>query len=285
MSQKRFLMVAGAVLAVVTVVGTLIVLRDESDEPALPTQQTGNRWSVPVTVTEYKFDTGILSALPPGQAAFQVSVTGKAPHEFQVFRLADGVDLIRFQQAAMRLGRDSKLFELGIPVGGVGAGGGIQPGSSGRVVLDLELGRYAFVSFINGDHRQGMISPFDVLEGEEAPAGDPVIEGSIAMTDDGFELPASELAPGMYGVSNRGEAVHEGAIFELEGSVDELLDQLDEGRLAAGAAGFSLLGAGRSAYSELNLPAGRYAFVCRATDPETDRPFFTQGMVQEFEIP
>lgn len=267
----------------VAILSAFLLLREEPDAD-VAAEQEGNRWSVPVNVTEYKFDTGSLNALPPGRAAFQVSVTGKEPHEFQIFRLADGVDLIRFQEVALRVGRDPKLFRLGTPVGGVGAGGGIPPGGSGRVVLDLELGRYVFISFVNDDHKQGMIRPFDVLQAESVPVGEPVTEGSITMTDGQFELPDSELAAGMYSVANEGTTVHEAAVFEVETTLEDLVQRLTDDDEAAGAAGFSLLDSGWAAYSELNLPAGRYAFVCRVTDPETGEPYFKQGMVQEFEI-
>ena len=276
-------------LIVIVLVGSgaaaAYLTRDEGGpEEAIPTLQSGNRWSVPVNVTEYKFDTGALNALPPGQAAFQVSVTGKEPHEFQIFRLADGVSYTEFQGVALEKGRVPKLFSLADPVGGVGAGGGISPGGSGRVVLDLELGRYVFASFVGGDNAQGMIRPFDVLKGDEAPAGDPVTVGAMTIADGAFELPADELSAGMYSVINQGGAAHEAAVFEVSDGVDELIEDLQKNDEAGGVAGLSAIGAGLSSYSELALEPGSYAFVCRLTDPGTGEPYYSQGMVREFEV-
>ena len=262
---------------------TYLSQNDGAEERVIPAQQTGNRWSVLVNATEYEFDTGALNALPPGQAAFQVSVTGKEPHEFQIFRLVDGADYLRVQGVAVEQGLVPQLLQLAEPVAGVGAGGGIPPGGSGRVVVDLELGRYVFASFVNGDNEQRMIRPFDVLKGESAPAGDPVTVGTMTMEDGAFELPSDQLAAGIYLVSNQGDAVHEGAVYEVSEGTDELIADLENDE-AAGAAGLTALGPGLSSYSELALEPGRYAFVCRLSDPETGDPYYQQGMVREFEV-
>ena len=285
MEQKKFLAIAGMVLAVVIIVGTILVLSDDESASPEPTQQTGNRWSALVSVSEYEFDTGPLSALPPGEAAFEVSVVGDQPHEFQIFKLLKGVDFLRFQDAVRKIGPEPRLFEYGLPVGGVGAGGGIAPGSSARVVLDLELGSYAFVSFVNNDHRKGMIKKFDVLKGEPAPAGLPPTEGTIELSDDGFHLPDDQLSAGMYSLVNKGSTVHEAAVFEVTETIDDLSRDLAAGDETQGSAGLSRLAPGLLAFGQLNLPAGTYAFVCRATNPSTGEPFYRQGMLQEFEIP
>lgn len=247
-------------------------------------QDTGNRWSVPVTLGEYGFETGVLTALPPGLAAFEVVNDGRRPHELQMFKLNESVDFTDFVEVASAGGLTPELLELASPVGGVGAGGGLSPGESQRFTVELDLGIYAFVSFVNNDHRKGMIEKFDILEGTSVPVAQPTTAGTITMEEMDFQLPSDQLSPGTYSLVNEGEQVHEAAIFELDGQMDGLLKALAKGDDAAGVAGFSLLAPGRSSFAQLNLPAGSYAFVCRVRDEDTKRFHFEQGMVRAFEV-
>lgn len=244
----------------------------------------GNRWSVPVTMGEYGYDTGALSALPPGLAAFEVVSSGRRPHELQMFKLKEGNDFVRFVDVATGTGFGPELLEVASPVGGVGAGGGLAPGESQRFTVDLELGSYAFVSFVNGDHLKGMVKKFDILEATRVPVGEPVSEGTISMGDTDFELPAEGLTAGIYTLVNEGEQVHEAAIFELTGTKADLLKELKKGKDDSGVGGFSLLAPGRSSFAQLNLPAGSYAFVCRVRDEGSKRFHFEQGMLQPFQV-
>lgn len=268
------------------VISAFSALNRQANEPSAsgtPTpQQTGNRWSVTVTATDAGFDTA-LDALPPGAAALELVVDAASPQELQVFRVEEGVRYQTFAKATRRLGRDPRLFRLASPVGGVGAGGGIPPGGSARLVLDLPVGVYAFVSFVGDAHENGMIRRFDVRAGEVAPAGIPSTVGEIVMNDDTFALPSQTLPPGVYRISNAGAKAHEAAIFALEGSLDSLIAQLDSGG-AEGAGGFGLLGPSLETYSQIALEPGSYVFVCRVADRPAGRPHYESGMISEFRI-
>ena len=285
MSGRTVLVVAALVIAGTLAAVVSLIDRGASEPPRPPiAQPTGNRWSVPVTMSEYGFDTGVLSALPPGLAAFEVVNSGRKRHELQMFKLEEGGNFVDLVEAVTNGGLSPELFEIASPVGGVGAGGGLAPGESQRFTLDLGLGSYLFVSFTNNDNRRGMVKKFDVLEGASTPTGQPATEGTISLLDEEFELPEEPLTPGTYSLVNEGEQVHEAAIFELSGTTNDLLQELKQGDDASGVAGFSLLAAERSSYAQLNLRAGKYAFACRLIDPASGRPYFTEGMLKEFEV-
>ena len=286
MSRTAVIVTAVFVIAAgVSLAGSLMDARPPEPSPSFTpfVQQTGNRWSIAVTATDSAFEFAI-AALPPGAAAFDVLAQGSSPHELQIFKLQEGTTFETFAESASRLGRDPRLFRLGTPVGGAGAGGGIQPGESRRIVLDLELGVYAFVSFINDDSESGLVRRFDVLEGEETPAGIPPAIGDIALTDDVFELPSETLGSGVFRVENEGNDIHEAALFSVDGSLEELVADLSEEGGSTGEAGLGILAPDRVTYSRLDLEAGRsYAFVCRLINPDTARPYFEEGMVAEFQ--
>lgn len=287
-SDKTLFVAITIALVTAAGIGTMFSRRTPEAAAPVPTPapvQSGNRWAILTSLDEYNFDTGNLKAVPPGLAAFEVSNEGRLPHELQMFALRKGVQYAKFERAASRLGRSNRLFDLAYPVGGVGAGGGLDPGESQRVVLDLDLGTYAFVSFIRDDHEKGMIKRFDVLSAQPVPAGTPPSLGTIALVDTSFELPNEALAAGVYSLTNEGKQIHEAAIFALgEGGSQQLLANLGGGRERGGEAGFSLLAPGRATYAQLNLTPGSYAFVCRVIDPVTGRQHFEQGMVREFEV-
>ena len=285
MSRSAIAAVALLVLAGLLLAGVNLVGSSEQPEGATPEPtQSGNRWSVPVTMGEYVFDTGALSALPPGLAAFEVVNAGRKPHELQMFKMEEGENFVDFVEAVTNRGLTPKLFEIASPVGGVGAGGGLAPLESQRFTLDLELGSYVFVSFINNDNRKGMLKKFDVLKATSTPTGLPATEGTISLVDGEFDLPADELAQGTYALVNEGADVHEAAIFEVAGVTDELRAELEAGETESGAGGFSLLAPDRSSFAQLNLPSGSYAFVCRLINPASGQPYFEEGMLTEFEV-
>lgn len=288
MSRTAVILTAVFVIAAgISLAGSLMDARPPEPSPSFTpfVQQTGNRWSIAVTATDSAFEFAI-ATLPPGAAAFDVLAQGASPHELQIFKLQEGTTFETFAESASRLGRNPRLFRLGTPVGGTGAGGGIQPGESRRIVLDLELGVYAFVSFINDDSESGLIQRFDVVAGEETPAGIPPAIGDIALTDDAFKLPSEPLGSGVFRVKNEGKAIHEAALFSVEGSLDELVADLSEEEAVTGEAGLGILAPERVTYSGLDLEAGRsYAFVCRLINPDTGRPYFEEGMVAEFQAP
>ena len=285
MSRSAVVAVVILLLAGVFAAGYNLVDRSApSGGPAPFPEDTGNRWSAPVTMGEYGFDTGALSALPPGLTPFEVVNGGRRPHELQMFKMEEGADYTEFVEIATSRGLTPELLELASPVGGVGAGGGLAPGESQRFTVNLDLGVYAFASFVNNDHRKGMLKKFDILKGEAVPAALPTTAGTITMVEMDFQLPSEQLSPGTYDLVNEGEDVHEAAIFELDGEIGELREELKKGDDSSGAGGFSLLAPGRSSFAQLNLPAGNYAFVCRMRDEETKEFHFEQGMVRPFEV-
>ena len=255
-----------------------------SDTPTPAPEQSGNRWSLAVTATDTGFEFPI-DALPPGRAALDLLVTGSAPQELQIFQLAPDTSFAGFEKVARRWGPTDRLFQVATPVGGIGSGGGVVPGESQRVVLDLDLGVYGFVSFVNDNYTKALVSRFDVSEGVVTPAGEPPTLGDVTMSDAGFGLGAKELAPGVWKVVNEGDQIHETAAFRLDAPVEELLDELDRDQdPPGGVAGFGIMAPGRFTYSESKLPPGQYAFVCRLLDPDTQRPFYQSGMLAEFRV-
>lgn len=285
--MSRTALLVTTLLLAATGVMVMNVLTDKSSPGAEETSvipESGNRWSVAVTATDKSFDI-LLDALPSGMAAIDLVGGGSSPHELQIFRLSEGVAFKRFAALARRLGRDPELFELATPVGGAGAGGGVAPGSSQRIVVDLDLGTYAFVSFFNDDHENGFIRRFAIVEGEEVPAGIPSTTGNVTMEDRSFVVDPQTLTTGAVKVENVDDEVHEAAIFSLEdSSLEELVEGLESDTDASGATGFGILAPDRLTYSQLDLPPGDYAFICRLTDTATGRPHYQDGMAAEFEV-
>ena len=241
---------------------------------------SGNRWSISVTADAERFEPSI-SALPPGGTAIDLIVTGESPHELQIFQLSPGVSFDAFRRTVSRVGYASKLLSMAVPVGGVGAGGGVAPGTTQRVVLDMAIGTYGFVSFVNNDHQRGFIERFEVNEGVPTPVGTPPIAADLVMQDEAFQLSAPVPASGVLRVVNQGADVHEAAVFQLDGSVEELIEELRDGT-STGGPGFGSLAPGKSMFAQTGLEPGSYAFVCRVRDG--GKAHYQQGMITEFEV-
>ena len=100
---------------------------------------TVSEWAVKVTP----------DAVPAGKVTFDVTNSGKIPHEFVILRTG---------KSAADLGTGTRIPETG----NVGETGDIAAGASKSVTLDLKPGHYSIVCNLPAHYKMGMHTDFTV---------------------------------------------------------------------------------------------------------------------------
>ena len=106
-----------------------------------PIKATVSEWAVNVTP----------ASAPAGKVTFDVTNTGKAPHEFVVLRTDKPA-------AGLAAGSGARVPETGH----VGEIGGLAAGATKSVTLNLPAGHYALVCNLPGHYKLGMHADFTV---------------------------------------------------------------------------------------------------------------------------
>jgi hypothetical protein len=188
---------------------------------------------------------------------------------------------------------------LGTFVGGAEL---VPPDLSQTVTIELEPGDYAVFCIIASpadgvSHlAKGMVAGVAVT----GPVSDgapgtllPPVDGEIELIDWAFGAPDSITAGDTYRVVNRGDQVHQIGISALgDGkTADDVLAYLS-GEVPDGTppplrdlSGTGWLSPGQAQNLTLDLPPGRYVFVCYLVDPtDHDTPHVRNGMIREITI-
>lgn len=112
--------------------------------PAVPAGSTAVKGSV----DEYSVKVSPVTA-PAGKVTFVITNSGNIPHEFVVLKTSKPAD---------QLGTGMRIPETGH----VGEIGGLAPGQTKSVTLDLKPGHYSLVCNIPAHYKMGMHADFTV---------------------------------------------------------------------------------------------------------------------------
>ena len=229
-----------------------------------------------------------------GVVELRLRNSGRERHEVQLLRLDDDHTV----EEALRVvsAEDGKIPDWFHAAGGVGA---TAPGALARATVELEEGRYHLVDTGSGEGERsfaqgGAVAALTVTEGDGS--GElPEAAGEIEMQDYGFE--ATGLRPGVNTLTlrNTGNELHHTVVVPIAGdasieAVREFLtsDEPPSGRPPVDfrtATATAVLDGGLAQVAQLDLKAGRYAFVCFITDRAGGPPHVEKGMLAEVLVP
>ena len=183
-------------------------------------------------------------------------------------------------------------------VGGVGF---VEPGAVGVGELVLAEGRYHLVDVgepagddVRSHAENGATAVLEVTAGD-SDAELPDVDASIEMGDYNFIPTGLRAGTNRVRLANIGEEVHHTLVVPIRdgatwddvrefatspGSPPDGPPPLDFSRIS----GTSTLDPGRELIAELELAAGRYAFVCFISDREGGPPHVAKGMLREVTI-
>jgi len=213
---------------------------------------------------------------------------------------ACGADALERVQAAASALRGMRVLHLsaaggegGIPdwLHGAGGIGTVAPGQSGTATVLLEPGTY-YAQDDEGD--EGGIAKFEVT-GEAAEAELPSTDATIVASEYKFTTDGLKAGANRVTFDNAGEELHHAIAAPINDGktiADVKKFFMSEGvpsgpppvDFEAGV-GTAVLDGGAKEVTDLELKAGRYAFVCFIPDREGGPPHFVKGMLQEVEIP
>jgi hypothetical protein len=238
------------------------------------------RQEVIVTADDAGWTTVGTEGLRAGWVSFTLeTVEGEADHSLQLVRFNDGGTVERLLEAD-----DAEFLRIAAPIGGfVGVAGSERR----TLTVRLEAGSYGMFDF-GGTHQggpnflRGMTDSFDVASGDGTAGIPPDADGEIVMREFAIDLPPGFSGHGTYRVRNEGALLHELDIARLPLEADAM-DEIER-QVATGLSslvetpGLAIIAPGSEAYLELDLAAGRYAFVCFAEVSPDGEPHALKGM-------
>jgi uncharacterized cupredoxin-like copper-binding protein len=249
---------------------------------------------VTIEAADFSFDAP--ATIPAGYVDVTVKNTGKEGHQVQFVKLGDGVTYDQFETAAAK----TDIGALGTSTF-VGGPNGADPGASTSAILKLDPGTYALACFIPGTDGQphaahGMTGTVEVKKTSASVETAPATKGTITLGDFTFEPPADFNGNGTYAVENKGNEVHELALFEIADG--KTLDDVKGYILTppgtpppAGPPPFTEVGGtvglspNQRAWLDLKLAPGQYAMFCFFPDPsKDDLPHALEGMIKAFTV-
>ncbi len=231
------------------------------------------------------------STLSPGLTTIQLHNQGPAPHQIQLLRLDDGVSADQ-ALAAAHSGNPGALLSLATVAGGANA---VAAGHDQQVTVDLSTGTYLEVCFISDPDgvshvAKGMVSVLNV-SGTARPATPPIAVATAQLRDFAFDLPKPFDGHGTLQVINDGPQPHELTLLALAPgkTLEDVVAFFAEARHSgpppfSDAGGLGAIGAGQTAWVDLDLAPGEYAAICLVPDPATGKPHLMLGMVAAFTV-
>lgn len=174
-----------------------------------------------------------------------------------------------------------------------GAVGGVTPGQTGRVAVDLQPGNYVYFCPIEGHMFQGMMGILSVTQAQNESAP-PLAQATVALTDYNFTLPEIHEDMTVIKVVNNGTEDHEMPLVKLDpGANMTIFLAAVESPTPTGpppgalVGGVNAIAPGHTVYLLLELAADTtYGSVCFVPSPAHDgMPHIAIGpMVTEFEV-
>ena len=215
--------------------------------------------------------------------------------EAQLLRLDDGHTIEEALEVVSA--EDGKIADWLHAEGGVGQ---IEPGTTAAVELVLEEGTYHVIDTgepdgddVQSHAEQGAVATLEVSGGNDA-AELPDVDASIEMADYNFVTEGLTAGTNRLLLSNTGNELHHTLILPVREGAE--FSQVREFMTSEGEGGgpppvdftklkgTTVLDPGRSQIEELELAAGRYAFVCFITDRAGGPPHVAKGMLREVTI-
>lgn len=237
-----------------------------------------------VTASEYAFRAP--DSIRAGIVAVRLVDLGREAHQAWLVRLDDGKTMQDFIDA-------SDFRPWMVNVGGPNA---VEPGARATATLLLTPGSYVLICLMpdpkgRSHSSLGMKRALRVVGPAPEPVrGLPAADDSVRLTNYSFLL-AHPLAAGFHRllVRNVADQTHELALVRLQPgkSAFDFAKWTEKpvgpppGRWLGGVTGLS---PGQGAEADLDLRAGRYAFICFLSDAKDGRPHFEHGMVSEFTV-
>jgi hypothetical protein len=256
-------------------------------------QGSGSR-DIKIEMNEWSFD--LSDPVRGGLVKLTSQNKGKEPHQAQLVRWNDGVTQQQIE-GALRAPDFGPMFNLVTFMGGPNT---IPPGARQVVYNNLSPGNYTLLCFLEADDgmphfAKGQMKNFTVAPGDSGDASSPKVDGgSVVMADFNFlgdvtSLPAKKTT---IEVKNGGPQPHELTVIKLNNgiTVDQIKAILNSDTPPGGpvpiddAGGVGAMQANQTAYVEMDLKSGSYAFVCFVPDPATGKPHAALGMIKAIEV-
>ncbi|MBW3582205.1 MAG: hypothetical protein KY455_03805 [Euryarchaeota archaeon] len=237
------------------------------------------------TATDFAFDGP--GELETGWNEITIKNDGQQLHHIYLFRLDEGkteADLIAALEAR-------EHPEWAHHVGGPNTA---MPGESVTAWVDLEPGTHVMVCEIPDPEgtphfAHGMHQAIEVSEADtEADA--PKHDTTLSLRDFSFGMPDPAGGQQVVQVTNDGGQPHEAALVKLEEGatamdfIGAFAPDAQGPPPGRGAGGYTGLEPGETAYFQLDLEPGDYAYICFLQDPESGKPHFQLGMIEEFTV-
>ena len=239
-----------------------------------------------VTVITHDYAFEMPDTLAAGLTTFRIQNEGQEPHEMVLVKLGENESLADFLAPHPPGKHDHRI------VGGPAAD--FPRTDQSEATVALEAGRYAVVCGVpTVDHvahvKKGMIKLLTVTPGASA-ASAPVSDLTITLVDYGFQF-SKPLTPGKHTLRIVNAASQTHMMILIKYKPNQTTDSLfawnvTRARVAPveWTTGVSALGAGGTAYVNVDIDSGDYALLCFIDAPD-GKDHFAHGMHQEIRIP
>ena len=225
-----------------------------------------------------------------GLVALTFTNNGQTNHMAMLIQAAEGVTIEELE-AAIKADPMNQvtLREMVLSFGGAG---GIAPGMTQRLILDLPAGQYLIADFeFDADQTpfvaKNGLKRLEITEPAATQPAEPAADTTVDLIDFAFTGIPGQMLPGAYifKVVTTGAEPHELAFVKLaEGvSAQEAFSAVPE----PGAelpftfwGGVQDMDPGQTAWVEVVLDPGEFVAFCPIIDPATQRPHVMLGMVQ-----
>ncbi|HEY7583110.1 MAG TPA: hypothetical protein VIB78_05770 [Acidimicrobiia bacterium] len=161
----------------------------------------------------------------------------------------------------------------------------LAPGSHSQGVVEFSQdGTYFFEELLT------FTGPPDVefaAGGAASEAAAPSPGVTVGLAEFAFSMPETVASgPQWWQLTNNGEQLHDVAIFELEGTLEQLLSRaaLLDPRSQPTAVPTWAVGPGQTLWVDVDLSAGSYAVLCRVPDDASRARHFQLGMTGQFMV-
>ena len=196
-----------------------------------------------------------------GKIAFAVNGGGPSAHEMVAFKTDLPEDKLPINEALHKVDETAATVKHFAP-----EAENVAKGKSKKIVLDLPVGKYVFICNVPGHYLLGMHTAFEVLPPATAANNVNATVADFQLTLDRASATAGVVA---VHVSGKGPSEHELVAFKTDLAPDALpidpaTSKMDENN--PGVQHFSpeaeKIGPGGEKSINLNLPAGKYVFIC-----------------------
>ena len=249
--------------------------------------------AVNVTAADFKFS-GVPASIKGGLTKITLKNIGKSPHDLQLVKV-DGVHTEA--EVVAIVGNSDDGAPIPAWLHGGGGIGTVPPGQSKSVTLNLDAGNYVYLSNTTDDEKKtsdaksGMLGRFTVKGAKSASAL--TAPATITGKEYGFDVSGLKAGANTVLFKNAGKELHHVVIAKIVAGktiADVKAAFASNDQSAPPPFDFltlqdtAVVDSGVGEVVDLNLPAGKYAFICFIPDRVGGPPHFTKGMYGEFTV-